>query len=87
MAKHQDDDPAQIGRDQASEIARQASTPGPEDFTLHEALPAGRVIFGDFSSEPCWFIEAPRKSSRGTQFGAGRMIVVSRRTGRVLYDG
>ena len=89
MASHENDDAGLVGRDQAIEIARRACTPRPEGFTAHEALPAGRRIYFDVPSEPCWFIDVPRQGRRGAYpgVGGGWMIVVSRRTGRVLYDG
>lgn len=79
-------DPAPVDRRQALAIARLACTGSSEVLTIHEALPPGCSIYGVIPSDgPCWFVTAP--GCQGTRVGAGRLVVVSKRTGRVLYCG
>lgn len=75
------------GRTAAIAIARQRCTPELESFRVSRRLPPNAHIYKQ-PEEPCWVICAPWKDGKdGTMLRSSRLILISRQTGEVLYDG
>jgi len=73
-----------VSRKRALKIAAKASSPAPEELECYDSKPDSVVTYGGPSdSEPCWWIPI----CYGDRVGGGRIIVVSKRTGKILYDG
>jgi hypothetical protein len=56
-----------------------------EEFHITDIKPAG--IEATWKEEPCWYVFPPPNYSGGNGDSQQRMIVVSKKTGKVLYDG
>ncbi|HMO51514.1 MAG TPA: hypothetical protein PKE26_14885 [Kiritimatiellia bacterium] len=68
-------------------IARQRWADMPDSFRVHRKLPSNAQIYNQ-PKEPCWCIYAPWNT--GTNEGmlrSTRVIMISKRTGVILYDG
>ena len=56
----------------------------PKDFELEDGVPDGCILYGISKDEPCWTVSI---SSRALQVGAGRIICISKRKDKVIFDG
>lgn len=75
------------GRTDAIAIARQRCTQEPESFRIYRGLPPNVHICNQ-PEEPCWFICAPWNEGKdGAMLRSSRLILISKQTGEVLYDG
>jgi len=76
-----------ITRRQAVQIARQACIPDASQFTAYGSKPENLNI-GGIPSEPCWFVYVPKMDFRGQGIlRSSRVILVSKSSGKILYDG
>lgn len=73
-----------VSRKRALQIATKACTRVPEEMVCYDRRPAntGGYNMPD-DREPCWWIPI----CYGDRVGGGRIIAVSKRTGKILYDG
>lgn len=75
------------GRTDAIAIARQRCTPELESFRVYQRLPPNAHIYYR-PEEPCWFICAPWNDGKdSSMLRSSRLILISKKTGDVLYDG
>jgi len=73
-----------VGKQQALRIAQKRCTPRLEEFQLATRKPN---IYG-VPEEDCWTIYAPRqKGEEEPMLGSSRIIMISRKNGKILYDG
>ncbi|HDQ03164.1 MAG TPA: hypothetical protein ENN23_01105 [Deltaproteobacteria bacterium] len=56
----------------------------PWGIELHEGIPPGCVFYGVSPDEPCWTAYIP---PCGCQIGSDHYICVSKKSGRIIYDG
>jgi len=83
--KPQASDP--ISRERAIEIARESCIPRLNQFVCKDEKPDNCQIY-NMPSEPCWFVHPPLMDMRsGLLLGSRRVIIVSKLTGKILYDG
>ncbi len=77
-----------VGRNVAVDIARKAAaSPKPEAYSVHRKKPANINVY-NLPKEPSWFIFAPWGDGKDeTMLRSSRLILVSKITGEVLYDG
>lgn len=76
-----------ITKARAKQIAVRVCTPSRKTFACYDALPPGCNIYS-VPQEPCWFIRCPWGDGlRGKILRDSRLVIISRRTGRVLYHG
>ncbi|BBO86718.1 hypothetical protein DSCO28_72840 (plasmid) [Desulfosarcina ovata subsp. sediminis] len=75
-----------IDRNQALRIAQQQYTPPKEAFEIYDEMPANWIIYGGdrYNPDEHWFIQGP---IRDGIIGGSRVIIISRETGEVVYDG
>ena len=77
-----------ISRIKAVRIAHKACTPSINDFTVYSEKPENCNIFNFPTDAPCWFVYGPwNDGADGTMLRSSRVIVISRQTGEVLYNG
>ncbi len=76
-----------ITREQAAEIAGDHIRKDKKDFTIYEELPAGCNVYYHEPKGKCWYLMCSFDSRGTVGVGSSRLIIVSRETGRVLYDG
>ena len=61
--------------------------PDPSGFKVYSKKPE-RLHLYNMTSEPCWFVYAPWNDGyKGMMLRSSRIILISKKTGRVLYDG
>src|SRR5664279_5497274 len=53
-------------------------------FELHDSIPEGCILYGISNDEPCWTIIIPPEETRT---GPSRIICVSKKSGKIIYDG
>jgi len=76
-----------ISKKKAIEIARKACIPRPDRFVCKDRKPDNCRIY-NMPSEPCWFVYAPwLYEGEGMGLRSSRVILVSKLTGKILYDG
>jgi hypothetical protein len=74
-------------RREAIEIARKEHISKIRTFRAYRRKPANINIY-NLPSEPCWFICAPwNDGENGNVIRSSHVILVSKLTGEVLYDG
>lgn len=58
----------------------------PRDFEIQDGIPNGCTFYGvdKVKAEPCWTAFIP---SQETRTGSSYIICISKKTGRILYDG
>lgn len=58
----------------------------PRDFEIQDGIPDGCTFYGidKVKAEPCWTAFIP---SQETRTGSSHIICISKKTGRILYDG
>jgi len=75
-----------VSRRKAAEIARQNCSSPDAELEILPAKPS-TLIYHSFPTEPCWFFYAPWEDGRPWMLRSSRMILVSKETGKVVYDG
>jgi hypothetical protein len=76
-----------VGKKAAIEIVQKALTPEMPAFSVHRKRPANINVY-NLPREPAWFISAPWGDGKdGTVLRSSRLILVSKTTGEILYDG
>lgn len=76
-----------VTRGRALQIAVKVCTPDRRQFECFDAKPEGCRIF-NAPAEPCWYILCPWGDGLdGRATRSRRLVILSRRTGRVLYHG
>lgn len=77
-----------IDRERAIKIAAKAVLiPDTRAFKASEAIP-GKINIYNMPNEPCWYVVAPWGDGMdGSMLRSSRIVIISRKTGRVLYDG
>lgn len=56
----------------------------PKDFELEDGVPDGCILYGISKDEPCWTVSI---TPSDLQVGAGRIICISKRKAKVIFDG
>jgi len=56
----------------------------PHDIEIQDGIPEGRVLYGVPKDEPCWTACIP---SEVMMIGPSRIICISKKTGKIIYDG
>jgi len=56
----------------------------PKDFELQDGIPDGCLLYGISKDEPCWTVSI---SSNKLRVGADRIICISKRKAKVIFDG
>jgi hypothetical protein len=74
-----------VSRKKALEIARETCAPLPGAFKLTRKKPTNSIIYGVSEDEPCWYVTVHNERSQVIQ--SSHVVVISRRTGKVLYNG
>jgi hypothetical protein len=76
-----------VSRRQAVDIARTQSTPAQSSFRVYGRKP-GNVNIYNLPAEACWFVFASWGDGKdGTILRSSRVLLVSKLSGKVLYDG
>jgi len=56
----------------------------PNDFKIQDGVPDGGILYGISKDEPCWTVSI---TPSALQVGAGRIICISKRKEKVIFDG
>lgn len=75
-----------ITKQKALEIATQVYKTDSKEFHCYSKKPKNYMIYATFPDEPCWFVTAAWDDAPYV-LRSSRVIVISRETGKVLYDG
>ena len=76
-----------VGKRQAALIARRAVVPDVRQFRVCSRKPDNVNVY-NLPTEPCWYIIAPWGDGRdGTMLRSSHLLLVSKISGQVLYDG
>lgn len=75
-----------ISRDKAKRIAGKACAPPLNSMEVFDTPPEGWRLYGVKGDEPCWYVRVPSEFD-GMMLHNSRVLVVSRKTGNVLYSG
>ena len=76
-----------VSRRRAGGIAAAQTTPALKPFRVCGRQPANVNIY-DLPTEPCWFVFVPWGDGKdGTMLRSSHVILVSKISGKVLYDG
>lgn len=77
-----------LGKRKALRIARQHCMPALDEFRHHDDVNGRAPCIYAKPTEPCWIVHAPWMDGLdGKCFRSSRIIMISKRTGKVLYDG
>lgn len=75
-----------ITKQKALEIAAQVCKSDGGEFHCYGEKPERCALYHTFSDEPCWWVFAPWGDDL-IMLRSSRLIVISRLTGQVFYDG
>lgn len=75
-----------ITKQKALEIATQVCKTDRREFHCYSKKPKNFVIYATFPDEPCWYVSATWDDALH-MLRSSRVIVISRMTGKVFYDG
>lgn len=75
-----------IIKQRALAIAARALIPHGEQFECYSQKPDSCRIYGINIDQPCWYIYAPWADGM-LALRSSRVMVISRLTGKILYDG
>jgi hypothetical protein len=75
-----------ISRRKALSIAIEKGIPVSPSDPVHGRIP-GKVCIYSAPTEPCWFIFAPWNDGKVMLIRSSRIILISKETGRIMYDG
>ncbi|MBP7766233.1 MAG: hypothetical protein KA113_13685 [Syntrophaceae bacterium] len=56
----------------------------PKDFEIRDSVPDGGILYGVPKDASCWTVSV---SSNTPQVGAGRVICISKKKRKVIFDG
>ena len=74
-------------RRQVAVIARRAVVPDVRQFRVYSRKPENVNVY-NVPTEPCWYVFAPWVDGKdGTMLRSSHVLLVSKISGRVLYDG
>jgi hypothetical protein len=73
-----------ISRQEALKIAKKQCIPPIDEFTIYDQKPSGRCIYGLKDDEEYWCVAPP---GNGGMVASSHAIVISKKTGDVVYDG
>jgi len=78
-----------IDRQKAIKIAAKASVPDIRRFRVHETMPENiKVYMINTPNEDCWYVFAPwGNRPDGSMLRSSHLFIISKKTGRVLYNG
>lgn len=78
-----------IDRKKAIKIAAKASIPDTTEFNVYETMPENiNVYMIKTPTEPCWYVFAPWGDGvDGAMLRSSRIIIISKKTGCISYDG
>ncbi len=77
-----------ITKQKALEIVAQVCNDDRREFHCYSKKPDRFKMYGVIPDEPCWFVYAPWGDGKdGMMLRSSRVIVISRMTGKVFYDG
>ena len=75
-----------ITKQKALEIAAQVCKADRKEFHCYSKKPENCTIYATFPDEPCWYVSATWDDAPHV-LRSSRVIVISRLTGKVFYDG
>jgi hypothetical protein len=75
-----------ISRDKAKRIAGKACALPLDSMEVFDTPPEGWRLYRLEGDEPCWYVRVPSEFS-SMMLQSSRVLVVSRKTGNVLYIG
>ena len=75
-----------ITKQRALEIAAQVCNDQSGEFECHSQKPENYRSYVTYPNQPCWYVYAPWGDGR-FELRSSRVIVISRETGNILYDG
>lgn len=75
-----------ITKQMALEIAKQACKANTEEFSCHTKKPESCCNYVTYPDQPCWYVYVPWGDGL-LALRSSRVMVISRLTGKVLYDG
>ncbi len=75
-----------ITKQKALEIAAQVCKTDRREFHCYSKKPENFTIYAAFPDEPCWYVSAAWDDALH-MLRSSRVIVISRMTGKVFYDG
>ena len=56
----------------------------PHDFEIQDGIPQGCIIYNVSCDEPCWTVFICSEEQRT---GPSRIICISKKSGKIIYDG
>jgi hypothetical protein len=84
VTKKKDMNLPSVSKEKASQIIREHLIQEiPKEFEIYDGVPFG-IKYYNMSKEPCWTVLI---SLGANQLSASRMICVSKKTGKIIYDG
>ena len=75
-----------VSRRKAVDIAIENGIPASHTDPVFGRMPANVRLYGP-EKEPCWFIFPPWNDGKPMMLRSSRIVLVSKETGKVLYDG
>ncbi|MDO9446785.1 MAG: hypothetical protein Q7J20_02570 [Candidatus Nitrotoga sp.] len=75
-----------ITKQRALAIAARALTPHSGQFKCYSQKPDSFRIYGINTDQPCWYVYVPWEDGM-LALRSSRVMVISRLTGQILYDG
>jgi len=76
-----------IGKRKAMKIAKKAIKADTSSFNICDTKPANINVY-NLLKEPCWFIFVPWNDGKdGMMHRSSHLLLISKLTGRVLFDG
>ena len=76
-----------VSRRDALRVACRPTAPLPSQCTIYGRPPSSLNLYGTFT-EPCWYVYVPWGDGLdGSMLRSSRIVLISKATGRVLYDG
>ncbi len=77
-----------ITREKAIKIAASQPTTDISMFSAQDTPGNANIYMARGIDEPCWYVSAPWGNGMdGAMLRSRRIVVIARKTGRVLYDG
>lgn len=76
-----------ITKQQALDIAAQVCKGDKKEFKCYSVEPSHYVLYVYWPDQPCWYIDVPWDDDNPLVLRKDRAIVISRITGKILYNG
>ena len=78
---------ASVGKRKAVDIAKRHIVSTLGHFSVYNKKPDNVCLY-QLPSEPCWYVLAPWNDGKdGLMLRSSRMLIISKTTGNVLFDG